>query len=68
MEHLKQYLARHGLTQDAFAKLGGWRQATVSDWTTGRKTPSTQNAWAIEKLTSGEVPMVAWAAADEAAA
>jgi DNA-binding transcriptional regulator YiaG len=68
MNALATYLRDSGTTQDAFAKRGNWRQATVSDWVTGRKTPSIHNAAVIERLTAGAVPLASWVSSSEAAA
>lgn len=51
--------------QDAADSIGV-RQATWSAWEGGRAKPQVEQAIAIERLTSGEVPVVSWAAASAA--
>jgi len=60
---LREYLAHTGTSQQAFAKLGKWRQATVSDWCRGA-LPTVRNAMKIERLTGGKVPVNAWTLPD----
>lgn len=43
MQALRDYLAKHELTQQQFADRIGVKQPTVWEWLNGHSTPSTRN-------------------------
>ncbi len=60
MEKLASYLDENGLTQTAFAALINVTPSVVSRYLGGKLTPRLAQAIAIEKATSGAVPVAAW--------
>jgi transcriptional regulator with XRE-family HTH domain len=63
MEHptpLGRYLAKAKLTQIAFAARSGVPQCQISLYVTGKRKPGRRNAEAIDRATSGKVPVSAW--------
>lgn len=60
MTLLANYLADHGLTQRAFAKLIDAPPPQISMWLSGRRRPGLDYALAIEQVTGGEVPAASW--------
>lgn len=55
METLHTYMKSHGLTQQAFARLVGTTQGSVSNWLVGRARISAETARQIERATDGAV-------------
>lgn len=53
--YVKRYMDKHGITQDQFAEMLGVTQSLVSQWITGRKRVSPEQAPLIEQKTGGEV-------------
>jgi DNA-binding transcriptional regulator YdaS (Cro superfamily) len=60
MTLLANYLADHGLTQRAFAKLIDAPPPQISMWLSGRRRPGLDYALAIEQVTEGAVPAKSW--------
>lgn len=54
---LKEYLKRHGLSQNGFGEKIGAADGTVSRWVTGARLPSLRSLIAIERATGGWVTM-----------
>ena len=58
MEKLASYLKTHKAAD--LAKAVGVSDAFISDLRHGKRTPSLQVAFAIERETGGDVPVKAW--------
>jgi DNA-binding transcriptional regulator YdaS (Cro superfamily) len=52
---IRSYMAKHELSQEAFAKLVGVSQGLVWQWLNGRTAVTPAKAKRIEERTSGEV-------------
>lgn len=61
MRSLATYLESTGISQNEFARRIGTSGAAVCRWVSGKRTPTAQWAFAIERATKGKVPMRAWA-------
>ena len=59
MENLKAYLKAHKATY--LAQEAGITNSYLSDLKHGRRSPSLEVAFAIERATGGEVPVASWA-------
>lgn len=68
MSTLRQYLQRHGITQDAFAQQAGLSQSLVSRFCRGAIIPNLRRAVEIERITGGEVAVSSWLPPDPDAA
>ena len=53
----KSLLRSVGLTQQGLADLLGVREATVSDWATGKAMPRADMLVAIERVTGGKLAL-----------
>ena len=53
--HIRDYLDKYGLSQEAFAKMLGLSQGAVHFWVSGRFRVSAENARLIERVTGGEI-------------
>ncbi|WP_084295522.1 helix-turn-helix domain-containing protein [Cereibacter johrii] len=67
MAKLSQYLTDNRTTQRDFAARLGTSASYLSEIAGGRKTPSLELAFAIERLTAGAVPAASWLAACDGA-
>lgn len=56
---LERHMLKHGKSQRQLAHEAGIAEADLSRYLRGR-TPSVENAFAIERATRGEVPAKAW--------
>jgi len=61
---LRLWREREGRSQTDCAEAVGVRQSTWCDWEAGRKSPQIKSAGRVEKLTNGDVPVMAWADAE----
>lgn len=57
---LRSYLKRHKIKQRVFARQMGVREATISLWCNGRRTPEPYMMQRISDATGGAVPVTAW--------
>jgi DNA-binding transcriptional regulator YdaS (Cro superfamily) len=57
---LKQWFDATGKTQEWLAEATGIQQPLISKYARGWQRPQIDNAVAIEKATSGKVPVEAW--------
>ena len=57
---LSRYLTREEISQRAFAASVGVREATVSDWVTGKATPRPAMMARIALATGGDVSIGSW--------
>ena len=60
-ERLRAWREKMGISQGLAAEAAGVRQNTWSDWEHGRKIPQGRFLGIIELVTSGAVPVSAWA-------
>lgn len=59
---LRRYLAKHRLTQEAFAALADVPGPQVSLWLRGERKPGLASAFAIQQATAGAVRAEDWLA------
>lgn len=48
------------MSQCAFAQLVGVHQSTINRWEMGLKRPDLRSAFAIARVSEGEIPVEAW--------
>lgn len=65
---LKQYMNDSGSTQESFSKLIGHSKGYVSQLVNGKKQPSLDLAFKIERLTNNAVPADSWVQQEGSAA
>lgn len=68
MEKLRSYIARLGISQNAFADQIGVSKGYLSQIASGKREPSREMIQKINVVTNGDVPPTAWFAAPEGAA
>ena len=60
-KQLREWRIGKGFSQVQVADAVGVKQATWSEWESGKKPPSARYLGRIEALTGGEIPIAAWA-------
>lgn len=67
MDHLQHYLASSGTRQSSLAAQLSITRGYMSELVSGRKVPSLELAFRIERLTDGAVPASCWIPVPESA-